>query len=114
MRYDLHESDGFVLRIPVSPALTINPCSVPSPGSSFVHTYVLTGAARDHFEVERNEVWTLNLPCTPQAILTPDTVPSASCHATRTLHYELKTACAPPCNVIFGSNVDDLKCDCGG
>lgn len=107
--YKLPASQGYTHRVPGSPTLQLNPCTLPSPDSSMVLSYTLTSAARTHLEVEVNEAWTIIPPCVDGETIA--SVPQSSCNATRTLSYDLVTACEQPC-VVRESSPGVLGCTC--
>jgi len=108
MQYELDAANGYQVRWP-KPGGRLDPCPAPSAESSYVREYRLIGAARNRFEVEEDETWTLGSDC--GEILSP----TASCHATRELSYELMESCAAPCTIRTDGPEDrynGLTCSC--
>ena len=108
VQYSLPAADGYATQTPAA-GKHIDPCS-PS-NNSFAFTYALTGASSDHVTVVAEETWALASACPATEAWMVDTsvVPKASCGATRELHYELISACAPPCTVL---QTTSLTCSC--
>jgi len=98
-------TDGWALRVPAD-GRRIEPCS---PSNSVVFDYALTGATSDQVDVVEDEVWTMVTAC-PTGVagyVNASAIPSASCAATRELHYELVSVCESPCSLS-----SDLVCSC--
>lgn len=78
--YVLDAASGYALRNPPE-GRTLLACA-DQPASSVVTSFVLTAADATHVEVALDEDWHLEQPCGP-------TTPTASCHVTQTLRYDL-------------------------
>ncbi len=103
----LPEANGYATQTPAGERL--DPC--PPSIDSVVFSYALTEATSDHVSVVAEETWTLATACPTGELLSVNSsiVPNGSCGATRELHYDLISACAPPCTVVQTPN---LTCSC--
>ncbi len=109
-QYSLPAANGYATQTPAE-GKHIDPC-VPS-NNSFVFTYALTGASSDRVDVVAEETWTLASACPAgeEWFVGTARVPSASCGATRELHYDLISACPAPCTVVQ-TLTSNLTCSC--
>jgi hypothetical protein len=105
-RRTLPAASDYTTHVPAA-GTTIQPCPG---GGSFALDFTLTAASASAFDVSETETWNIVTPCS-NAIIDADSVPLASCAASRTLHYALFQACATPC-VIIDNGVDALSCSC--
>jgi hypothetical protein len=105
-RRTLPAAAGYTTRVPAA-GTTIQPCPG---GGSFTLDFTLTTASASAFDVSETETWNIVTPCS-NTIIDADSVPLASCTASRTLHYALSQACATPC-VIIDNGLDAPSCSC--
>ena len=108
-RYSLASGSGYAAQLP-PPAATFPPCAS---GGSFSLDFTLTDASATGFDVDDEETWTIVAPGCPNPTIDAATVPSASCTASRTLHYALVQACAAPCTIIETNLVPSCTCPQG-
>jgi len=107
-RYNLASASGWTAQVPPTGA-SFAPC--PS-GGTFSLALTLTAASASSFDVTDAETWTIVSPC-PGTTIDAATVPTASCTASRTLHYALVQACAAPCTIIETGVVPSCSCPQG-
>jgi hypothetical protein len=103
-RYDLPSATGYTLDVPGATAGDLDPCGSAA-GDSVTLSYVLTSATSESLTVVADQQWTIVTTCTGS--VGGVTVPAASCHATRTLHYELAQTCASPCTLTSTTTTND-------
>ena len=118
-RYDLLASTGYTLDVPTS-GEQLDPCGATA-GDAVALSYVLTSATADQVGVVADQQWTLPTSCTSAAAAVDGaTVPTTTCHATRTLRYDLAQACRAPCSIQTttttasdaGAATTALTCQC--
>ncbi|HEV7556823.1 MAG TPA: hypothetical protein VGO00_15260 [Kofleriaceae bacterium] len=105
-RYSLEAAQGYTLQIPADGQKLLACANDPS--SSVVFELALTAATAGHFEVDKTEMWTITAAC--QSVVDSSTVPVSSCHATRTLSYDLVQACDSSCLIADATGA--LICQC--
>jgi len=105
-RRTLPAASDYTTQVP-APGTTIEPCPG---GGSFTLGFTLSAASASAFDVSETETFNIVSPCT-NAYVDADTVPLASCTASRTLHYALVQACETPC-VILDNATAGVSCSC--
>ena len=102
----LQSANGYAAQIPEN-GKRLDPC--PPSQSAAELSYAITGASSTRVDVVAEETWTIASACPVSAFIASSPVPTASCGATRELHYTLVSACAAPCKVVQRPN---LMCAC--